>query len=170
MKTRVKAKISGGEKFFYLARFELKVGRGMGNRTGSRRCDAKPQIPLDNAPFLCYHIRVSKQYAGMAELADAQDLGSCVNSCRFKSCHPHQKYRGGRSHLYIFGPVLSSKNLPNAFGVGGNVCRFAKQMTDSVRQGKLAAEHKRSMFNLSCHPHRKHSLDKLTLLRYNNFV
>ena len=29
-------------------------------------------------------------YAGVAELADAQDLGSCVNSCRFKSCHPHQ--------------------------------------------------------------------------------
>ena len=30
------------------------------------------------------------KYAGVAELADAQDLGSCVNSCRFKSCHPHQ--------------------------------------------------------------------------------
>ena len=29
-------------------------------------------------------------FAGMAELADAQDLGSCVNSCRFKSCYPHQ--------------------------------------------------------------------------------
>ena len=29
-------------------------------------------------------------YAGMAELADAQDLGSCVNSCRFDPCYPHQ--------------------------------------------------------------------------------
>ena len=105
MKARVKAKISGGEKFFYLARFELKVGREMGNRTGSRRCDTKPQIPLDNAPFLCYHIRVSKQYAGMAELADAQDLGSCVNSCRFKSCYPHQKESG------------SALALPFSFGV-----------------------------------------------------
>ena len=28
--------------------------------------------------------------AGMAELADAQDLGSCVNSCRFDPCYPHQ--------------------------------------------------------------------------------
>ena len=28
--------------------------------------------------------------AGVAELADAQDLGSCVNSCRFDPCHPHQ--------------------------------------------------------------------------------
>ena len=35
------------------------------------------------------------KYAGVAELADAQDLGSCVNSCRFKSCHPHQKEIGG---------------------------------------------------------------------------
>ena len=31
------------------------------------------------------------KYAGVAELADAQDLGSCVYSCRFKSCHPYQK-------------------------------------------------------------------------------
>ena len=88
----------------------------------------------------CGDCGIILMFAGVAELADAQDLGSCVNSCRFKSCHPHQKYRGGRSHLYIFGPVLSSKSLPNAFGVGGNVCRFAKQMTDCVRQGKLAVE------------------------------
>ena len=27
----------------------------------------------------------------MAELADAQDLGSCVYSCRFDPCYPHQK-------------------------------------------------------------------------------
>ena len=119
MKARVKAKISGGEKFFYLARFELKVGRGMGNRTGSRRCDAKPQIPLDNAPFLCYHIRVSKQYAGMAELADAQDLGSCVNSCRFKSCHPHQistvimiRNRIVKAVLVLYSKVLIYKDFP----------------------------------------------------------
>ena len=26
----------------------------------------------------------------MAELADAQDLGSCVYSCRFDPCYPHQ--------------------------------------------------------------------------------
>ena len=29
--------------------------------------------------------------AGMAELADAPDLGSGVNSCRFDSCYPHHK-------------------------------------------------------------------------------
>ena len=34
-------------------------------------------------------------FAGMAELADAQDLGSCVNSCRFDPCYPHQNRRDG---------------------------------------------------------------------------
>ena len=34
--------------------------------------------------------RKKTEYAGVAELADAQDLGSCVYSCRFKSCHPYQ--------------------------------------------------------------------------------
>ena len=42
-------------------------------------------------------------YAGVAELADAQDLGSCVNSCRFKSCHPHQNHKDGKSRPYGFG-------------------------------------------------------------------
>ena len=30
-------------------------------------------------------------FAGVAELADAPDLGSGGLPCRFKSCHPHQK-------------------------------------------------------------------------------
>ena len=30
-------------------------------------------------------------YAGVAELADALDLGSSGRPCRFKSCHPHKK-------------------------------------------------------------------------------
>ena len=33
------------------------------------------------------------KYAGVAELADALDLGSSSSECRFKSCHPHQKRR-----------------------------------------------------------------------------
>ena len=32
---------------------------------------------------------IINKHAGVAELADAQDLGSCVNSCRFDPCHPH---------------------------------------------------------------------------------
>lgn len=31
------------------------------------------------------------KYAGMVELADTQDLGSCGRPCRFKSCHPQFK-------------------------------------------------------------------------------
>ena len=30
----------------------------------------------------------------MAELADAQDLGSCGRPCRFDSCYPHQTIEG----------------------------------------------------------------------------
>ena len=30
-------------------------------------------------------------FAGVAELADAPDLGSGGLPCRFKSCHPHHK-------------------------------------------------------------------------------
>ncbi len=29
-------------------------------------------------------------FAGVAELADALDLGSSSSECRFDSCHPHQ--------------------------------------------------------------------------------
>ena len=39
-------------------------------------------------------------YAGMAELADAQDLGSCVNSCRFKSCYPYQR-KGANAPFFV---------------------------------------------------------------------
>ena len=37
-------------------------------------------------------------FAGMAELADAQDLGSCVNSCRFDPCYPHQRQVAAPNH------------------------------------------------------------------------
>ena len=30
------------------------------------------------------------KYAGVAELADAPDLGSGGRPCRFKSCHPYE--------------------------------------------------------------------------------
>lgn len=32
-------------------------------------------------------------HAGMAELADALDLGSSSSECRFDSCYPHGKSR-----------------------------------------------------------------------------
>ena len=39
-----------------------------------------------NPGFFSYKMCV---YAGVAELADAPDLGSGGRPCRFKSCHPH---------------------------------------------------------------------------------
>ena len=45
------------------------------------------QIKLTNGDGYCI---ICKCYAGVAELADALDLGSSAHACRFKSCHPHQ--------------------------------------------------------------------------------
>ena len=41
----------------------------------------------------------------MAELADAQDLGSCVNSCRFDPCYPHQTKNNRTSCSVVFSLV-----------------------------------------------------------------
>ena len=50
-------------------------------------------------------IRKKKQsatYAGMAELADAPDLGSGGFPCRFKSCYPHQKSKDDQKVVFAF--------------------------------------------------------------------
>ncbi len=39
----------------------------------------------------CPQVNLSLVYADMAELADAQDLESCGQPCRFNPCYPHQK-------------------------------------------------------------------------------
>ena len=36
---------------------------------------------------------IKKEYADVAELADALDLGSSSSECRFDSCYPHSKSR-----------------------------------------------------------------------------
>ena len=33
------------------------------------------------------------KHAGMMELADMQDLGSCARACRFDPCYPHHHRR-----------------------------------------------------------------------------
>ena len=58
-------------------------------------------------------------FAGVAELADAQDLGSCVNSCRFKSCHPHQKHKDGFCRPYVFRMSLLTQPLSNSQELDG---------------------------------------------------
>ena len=57
------------------------------------------------------------QYAGMAELADALDLGSSGKPCRFDSCYPHQRFQScGKTHTHgcecasSFLPCLSVQN------------------------------------------------------------
>ena len=54
---------------------------------------------LDKAKKMVYYIVV--KYAGVAELADALDLGSSVYTCRFNPCHPHQKRRVFSSSFFI---------------------------------------------------------------------
>ena len=44
----------------------------------------------------------------MAELADALDLGSSGDPCRFKSCHPHHIERIDHSLFFII-LVISGK-------------------------------------------------------------
>ena len=41
-----------------------------------------------------------QRYAGVAELADAPDLGSGGRPCRFNSCHPHYSKKSGRPWKY----------------------------------------------------------------------
>ena len=48
-------------------------------------------------------------FAGVAELADAPDLGSGGYPCRFKSCHPYQKGRRFTASPFGTGDTV---NLP----------------------------------------------------------
>lgn len=55
----------------------------------------KPTKTLTNAfrtlTIKLFYDNITKvdKHAGMAELADAQDLGSCGKPCRFNPCYPH---------------------------------------------------------------------------------
>ena len=40
-------------------------------------------------PTSVVRIHLAQPIAGVAELADALDLGSSSSECRFDSCHPH---------------------------------------------------------------------------------
>lgn len=53
-------------------------------------------------------------YAGMAELADASDLGSDGQPCRFKSCYPYQQRDAAPDTLPIHGSVILC-SLPKIF-------------------------------------------------------
>ena len=74
--------------------------RPVGDEASSTRRSNNEYRECERVRRLCCKPYRAKQqnsrqilFAGVAELADAQDLGSCVNSCRFKSCHPHHVKR-----------------------------------------------------------------------------
>ena len=61
--------------------------------TSTRRKNKESREQRERIDYVLSRLAQSFFYivsAGVAELADAQDLGSCVHSCRFKSCHPYQ--------------------------------------------------------------------------------
>ena len=52
------------------------------------------------------------EYAGVAELADALDLGSSGRPCRFKSCHP-QRQKGYPEGYPFLLPWMNDEKKPN---------------------------------------------------------
>ena len=73
--------------------------------------------------------RVLLHNAGVAELADAPDLGSGGSPCRFKSCRPHQKRMlvARRSSIFFL------------FGAGSMTLMFAPQTKSCFAFGECCA-------------------------------
>ena len=64
------------------------VKRCKGIKCGFKNTSCPDQLALALEEALAEQ---STKYAGMAELADAPDLGSGTSVCRFNSCYPHHK-------------------------------------------------------------------------------
>ena len=62
-----------------------------------------------------YRCEKQRIKAGVAELADALDLGSSVHTCRFNSCHPHQNPRTLFSDFLFISIIYSTKNDKKRF-------------------------------------------------------
>ena len=60
---------------------------------------------MTNEAF-CDRITKENSDAGVAELADAPDLGSGGYPCRFKSCRPHQKGAVSNANFRAFEAAL----------------------------------------------------------------
>ena len=56
-------------------------------------------------------VRYALEYAGMAELADAQDLGSCGQPCGFD---PHYPYHVGASFVSLAPTFLQTSERAHA--------------------------------------------------------
>lgn len=75
----------------------------------------------------------------MAELADAQDLGSCVFTCRFDPCYPHQALSDSRrcrlGLIFFHGPGFGNRRAVSmcfTSAVKDNIFRRETQRASSL--------------------------------------
>ena len=73
----------------------------------------------------------------MAELADAQDLGSCVYSCRFDPCYPHQQRQVGKRPPAFVDTGNRSLRIALRFGF-----RLRNALVESATKRQSAEIHK----------------------------
>ncbi len=99
----------GGIGSFSSERALRAMKRGLKKRRNNEKCDQRKHFDYVSSClaqiiisfFFCLRLCAEVippqsliTLAPVAELADAQDLGSCVNSCRFDPCQAHQTYPG----------------------------------------------------------------------------
>ena len=89
-------------------------------------------------PFL-HQRRLFGLSAGVAELADALDLGSSGRPCRFKSCHPHYETKRQLRRAVFF--VSERRGRP-----------FACQ-AQGLRSAPVGAKPRSTGPRAPCHPH-----------------
>ena len=89
------------------------VVRGSNPRCFIARCEQAKLVHINFA---------KKEYADVAELADALDLGSSGRPCRFDSCHPHVIQNNG---VWL--------SLARAPGLGPGGRRFESCHPDNLR-------------------------------------
>ena len=94
-------------------------------------------IKLDKTAKICYDIAIvprgrrwsipPRPHAGVAELADAPDLGSGGYPCRFKSCRPYQKKRLACASLF-FGTAMAARTCLRVARLQGKVaCNLSRK-------------------------------------------
>ena len=83
-------------------------------------------LSIEIQKLFCYN---TNTFAGMVELADTQDLGSCGQPCRFKSCYPHQK----NSSCFCTGCFFITGLEPE------KVSAFKKRFSESFLAGSARA-------------------------------
>ena len=99
-------------------------------------------LSIEIPKLFCYN---TNTFAGMVELADTQDLGSCGQPCRFKSCYPHQK----NSSYFCTGCFFITRLEPekvSAFGkcAGGTFLAGSARAVPHAKRGVTRADSMRA--------------------------